>query len=90
MTIQIDDAVFARLDHVARATSRPLDDLVDEALRAYLTARSVGLRPRVPPVAHSDQLAGDFWPEDDIDGFLRHSRRRASVSATTGEPPCRD
>ena len=68
ITIRTDDALYEKLDALARATDRSRNYLANEALKAFLEKGSP--TADVPVVNNVEDLAGNFWPEDDSEAFL--------------------
>ena len=66
LTLRTDDKTFEELEALAERSSRSKNYIANEALKKYVGSNE-GARP---VVTSPEDLAGDFWPEDDSDDFL--------------------
>lgn len=66
LTLRTDDKTFEELEALAERSSRSKNYIANEALKKYVGSNE-GARPVVTSL---EDLAGDFWPEDDSDDFL--------------------
>ena len=67
LTLRTDDETFSDLEELATRTKRSKNHLANEALKRYLGSDRDEVPVRV--VTKLEDLAGDFWPEDDTDEF---------------------
>ena len=68
LTLRTDEETFSNLEALATRTNRSKNYLANEALKKYLGSDNDKELFRV--VTKLEDLAGDFWPEDDTDEFL--------------------
>lgn len=69
LTVRADDDLVKELEALAQKSKRSKNYLANEALRHYLGLSETTTRA-IPVVTSLDDLAGDFWPEDDGEDFL--------------------
>lgn len=72
ITIRTDDALFEKLDALARATDRSRNYLANEALKQYLHQGQEGIIPTTPVAEHIEDYSSRFWQEDDTEAFLAY------------------
>lgn len=69
LTLRTDDATFSALEERASHLQRSKNHLANEALKKYLGTDSAKEQGK-GVVTKLEDLAGDFWPEDDTADFL--------------------
>lgn len=72
ITIRTDEALYERLDAVARATDRSRNFLANQVLKEFLERQGkAGPVPATIPVAERiEDYRSQFWQEDDTEAFL--------------------
>jgi predicted transcriptional regulator len=76
MTIRVDRKIKARLEKLAKATSRTKSFLAAEAIRAYIELNEWQIAEIKAAIKEAD--AGDFASEEEVAATLRKWRRRGS------------
>ena len=81
LTLRTDETLYKKLDALAKKTERSRNDLANEALRAFLNEPEK-VSAATPVVTSAEDLAGDFWEEDDTAAFLRYLSEERQQSLT--------
>ena len=78
LTIRTDEAIYEKLDTLAKELERSRNYLANEALKAFLKVEEE--TNAAPSVRSAEDLAGDFWLEDDTPAFLEYLEEERSTS----------
>lgn len=87
ITIQTDHETLEALEHLARSSHLPADELAGQALREFIRrgGRTLEQERELPRAGRLEDYRSAFWQEDDEgpDAFLEYLRRERQLSVET-------